>query len=363
MGAIYGIPEPSEQQPIQLLAKLDAAGNQTAFLYIKKVFSDYCIVGFETAEEKRQLSEGSKDVAPPSFQKNKISGYKCLIKKLLNKPLKVAFIGKEWAKEWAAFSTKNASLLDLSSVIPVSTASEADYVLNTEGSIIFIAAPFAPTRPLVVQVFDKNSDTAFNQLLAQLQQISRWEFVKKHDNKTGGKDLLNKITIDKQGNHYTPKDGKIDFKFHYDKIEGTFYSKEEIAVKIINNSTDTLYVVSAWLGERFGIDCTYINENSLASPLEAGKSVSLWGDKTTPITFLPYIKKYNWDKISNILKVYVSDAPFNITLLQQTDLEPPTDLRDELKSVAQRPAEVVDKVEKTAQWAVQNMELVIYTGG
>ncbi len=359
MGAIYGIPEPTDAQPIQLLAKID--DTQTASVYIKKVFSDYCVVGFDEAEEARQMKAGTAGVAPPIFNKNKQEGYKCLIKKLLQKPLKVAYIGKHFAAEWATFSTKNAALLDLSGVISVKSPSEADYVLNTEGGQIFMAKPADKDKPLAEQVSNKDLDAAFSDILSQLTTVSRWEFVKQHENKTGGKDLLGKIKIDivdSKGVVYAPKDGKIDVKFSFSNIKDVFYSKEEIAIKITNTSASTLYIASAWLGERFGIDCTYINQNSIASPLEAGKSVELWGS-TMPLSFLPYIKSFGWSKFSNLLKVYISDAPFNITLLQQLDLDPPTDTRGGAKAVGRPDPVQEDTAEKTAQWAVQTIELVI----
>jgi Caspase domain len=360
MGAIYGIPEPTDKQPIQLLAKIDAT--QTASVYVKKVFSDYCVIGFDEAEEARQMKAGTDGVAPPIFDKNKQEGYKCLIKKLLQKPLKVAYIGTHYAAEWANFSTKNTALLDLSGVISIKSPSEADYVLNTEGGGIFMAKPAATDKPLAEQVFEKDSDKAFSEILTQFATVSRWEFVKQHENKTGGKDLLGKIKIDiadSKGSVYTPQNGKIDIKFNFSKIQGAFYSKEEIEIKITNTSAETLYVVSAWLGERFGIDCTYINQNSIASPLEAGKSVALWGS-TMPLRFLPYIKSFGWSKLINLLKIYVSDAPFNITLLQQLDLDPPLETRSGIKAVG-RPEPVQEEAaaEKTAQWAVQTVEMVI----
>lgn len=364
MGAIYGFPKPSESNPIQILAKIDDAGNQTESVYIKKVFSDYSVIEFEEAEKQRQAADGKDpSIAPPNFKKDKLNGYKCIIKKLLQKPLKVAFVGKNNAADWANFTAKNATLLDLASIIPEKDAKKADYLINTDGGIYFIALPTAPNRPLVEQVTEKDANKAFNEILKQFEAVSRWEFVKKHENKEGGADLLSKLEItvsDSKGTVYDLNNGKVDVKFNFDKYDEGYFSKEEIEIKIMNASPSTLYVAAAWLAERFGIDGTPINQNSLASPLNSGQTVNLWGS-TTPFGFQPYMKDFDWDKFRNYLKIYVSDAPFNITLLQQLDLEVPKKLRsDSMKGAGARPTPVTqDTATKTSEWAVKTVEFVI----
>jgi Caspase domain len=366
MGAIYGIPNPTDDNLISLVAQLDNEGHKTAFVFIRKVFSDYSVVGFDESEETRQKAIGNPNFAPPLFNKKKLNGYKCLIKKLLQKPIKVAYVGSQLSEDWKHFCKNNAALLDLASVIPVSNNNEADYVLNTEGVQIFVAFPTAINRPLIKQIQMNDSTKAFESILSQLEQISRWEFVKTHENKLNGSDLLHSITIDlsiSKGQKMVANQGKVDVNFNFDCNGETYYSTEEINITLTNTSSERLYVAAAWLGERMGIDCTPIAENSVASPIEKDKSINLWGS-AVPFNYQSYIKEFGWDKFSNFLKIYISDAPFNITLLHQLDMDAPTKLRGTEKGAGPKTEPIpvdIDNSQKVAKWAVKTVEFVVHT--
>jgi hypothetical protein len=65
---------------------------------------------------------------------------------------------------------------------------------------------------------------------------------------------------------------------------------------------------------------------------------------------------------SNFFKIYISDAPFNITLLQQLDMDSPTKLRDGEKNPNLYLLPVnIDNSQKVAKWAVKTVEFVILT--
>jgi hypothetical protein len=360
MGAIYGIPEPTAGKMIQLCAKLDAEGNQTAFVYIKKVFSDYSVVGFEESEERRQAQIGKVGIAPPLFDKNKKEGYKCSIKKLLQKPLKVAFVGKEMRQEWQSFCQNNAPMLDLASVIPVNSESNADYVINTDRGLFFIAYPKSIEKPLIEHV-SKNDGRVFEIILGQFEHISRWEFVKSHENKTSKNDLLDKIAIRcsvNNGATLMPKNDIIDIHFHFDKYSEGYYSKEQIGIDIINTSSEPLFIAASWLAERFGIDGNILGQNSIATEILASNTIRLWGE-TMPFVYQNNIKNDNWLQFSNFLKVYVSTKPFDITLLNQAELPPPTNTRG-TKGIGRPNNEAMGDADKIEEWAVKTLEFVVY---
>jgi hypothetical protein len=120
---------------------------------------------------------------------------------------------------------------------------------------------------------------------------------------------------------------------------------------------ERLYVAAAWLGELMGIECTPIAGNSVASPIEKDKFISLWGS-AVPFNYQSYIRDFGWERFSNFLKIYISDAPFNITLLQQLDMDAPTILRGGEKGAGPKAESIpvdMDNAQKIAEWAVKTI--------
>lgn len=314
MGGIYGIPDVNSDAPIEIFVNLDKEGSQTEAVAINKVYSDYSSI--------RILSDKSRLDTEKTYQTS--------ARKFMQKPLKVACLQDRAKTAWQSFCRDNAQQLVATNIEWVDDVSMADYVIYTEGGAYWLALPDKPQLPLAEQVVSISVNGVFELLLKQLAVISRWAFVKEHKNKLYSGSLLNyvELTYEQDATKQTLNDGeKFDMPlkrgFEYYQDADVYWSNDRFTLRVKNtHPTDTIHLAGVWLTELFGVESTVINQNSLSTPLQAGKSTFISVEQAA-ISFKPYLKEFGWEKFDNTIKVFVSTHSFGLTHYQQMALNPP----------------------------------------
>jgi hypothetical protein len=350
-GTIYGM-----YKGATVFVILPHKNNEVEAAVVKEVFHDCSVLTFSIEDVP---AEQEKPDAEKRIRRTD-TNYKASVGKFMQKELKVACVSASLSATWINFCKKNTILLENASIKAVSNSADADYVVNTEGSKLFIAQPNAAARPLVEMIDDTGLGASFDKLIAQLTAASRWEFVKTQTSEADNASLLDNIAI-----NFTWK-GKTDnlmkttqvtcpiTNYQTQKYEQLNYC-EQMRIQIVNNHpTDTLYISGIWLSELFGIDPTILKGMSTALAIEPTKSVNVY-DETFNLIFGDNIFKDKWDKFSNYLKVYVSTSPFELTQFQQMDLEHP---RKEVKRIDEDirlSSKNTPPFPKLPQWAVKTV--------
>ena len=308
MGSIYGITKGAK-----VFVNLPNNKGQEGGV-VGDVFQDYSVLTFdiEGFEDKKGIADKDRRIL-------RTQSYKCNVGKFMQKEIKVACVSKTATAAWTQYTKSKVDLLANALIKPVDAAAKPDFVLNTEGSLLFFADPKTPTRPLVRMIDFKNPDDAFGTLVEQLVYVTRWHFVKTQS--TADNSLFDNLQVTFE------HDGKVDDLKNADKaafkiasyntreVGELHVSGSKVTIAITNkHPTNTQYVAGIFLSEFFGIDTTAINQNSLAMPLEPGKTFYVYGGAFR-FSFRDNVLVDKWDKLSNILKVYTSTNPFDLTQL------------------------------------------------
>ena len=358
MGDIYGITQGAE-----VFVTLPHKNNQTEAAVVEQVFQDYSVLSFDIEKFEAKLKPEDKRV-------RRTDSYKCSVGKFIQKEIKVACASKTAAAAWTEYAKSRAEMLENARIKPVDITEKPDYVLNTEGGYLFIADPKYSTRALVKVADFSIPNKAFDTVTTQLKQATRWDFVKSQKSNPDADSLFDsiKISFDHEGKSddikKTPKIvGRIR-KYKTNEVNELYTWDEPLSIKITNNHpTDSVYISGMWLSEFFGVDCTILNQNSIAAPLDAGKTVYVYA-KSFRLSFRDHIFQDRWDKFYNYLKIYVSNSPFEITQFQQADLESPSKKPLRGEEIEKRGAiPIPEETHSSPQWAVKTIEIELDTSG
>ena len=358
MGSIYGI-----YKGATVFVTLPHKNNEVEAATVQEVFHDCSVLSFD-------IENVAAEQAKPDAEKRirRTDNYKASTARFIQAPLKIACISPALRLKWANFCKKYPVTLENASLKVVSNAADADYVLNTEGSKIFIADPNYPARPMVKMLEDDGkTDAAFEGILKQLTAVSRWTFVKNQKNAPESDDLLKNlsITLTRAGKtiDLQASDAPTSFpvtKYQWVDEQRLNFDTTDMTIEITNNHpTDTLYIAGIWLSEAFGIECSILKGNSVATPLDKDESAYLYdetGVKTFNLGFGSHVFADKWDKIPNFIKIYVSTLPFDITQFGQMALTYPR--QETMRSTdVDRAVGRLNITPKMPRWAVKTIAL------
>ncbi len=353
MGSIYGI-----YKGATVFVTLPHKNNQVEAATVEHVYHDCSVLIFDIEDIE------SKKKTPIPDEKKRIrrsDNYKAATGKFMQQTLKIACAAPKIASNWDKYTKMNAAVLENAALKAVSSLAEADYVLNTEGSKIFIARPDAPARPLVELLDGAGTDAAFEKITQQLADASRWEFIKNQKSEAAADPLLDYLSFNFTFKGTTSDLRKVEKiscpmgKFRYNPSFELNLWDESLSVQIVNNHpTDTLYISGIWLSEVFGIETKIFQKSPIAKPLAPSKSINVF-NTTFNLYFGNYIFDDKWDKFNNYLKIYVSTLPFEITQLHQLDGQHPR-----RKMRGEETERLVMESEETMptmpQWAVKTVK-------
>ncbi len=276
------------------------------------------------------------------------------------KRIRVFCAEESLAQAWKRLLNYEDNQRKLIDIQQVDSLQAANYVLNTEGSQFFIAAPNAPARPLVEMIGNNDFDRSTQLVFEQLNAINRWESIRLQRSEGELDRLLDYLTIklnylDKTTNLMLLDKITCPIKtYEAFKGEGN-YGNDPVSIEIVNNHpTDTLYVAGAWLSELFGVDNAIINKTPRAVPIEPNQKVNVY-DETFNFMFKDNVFSDKWDKFSNYFKVFVARNPFDVADYQQQDLDYP---RQEAtrKSTPQKGIQDVKEAVVEAPLAIKTVE-------
>jgi hypothetical protein len=362
MGAIYGVTKDAT-----VFVRLPHKNNEVEAALVKEVFHDCSVLSFDIESAPGEAEKLEKD---RRIRRN--DHYKADVGSFMQQELKLACADTKLAAKWDAFCQKRAASLEKAKIKKASSPAQADYVLNTEGGQLFIARPNAAARPLVKMIEEAGSEKSFEQMLEQMAAISKWEFVRQQKSPAGSENLLKHISVSfTQAANTESLDAKDkvtrkvkDYTW-YDEADANFWN-DTLSIKVVNNHpTQTLYLAGIWLSELFGLDCTVVKEQAIAMPIEPNKSVFIY-DEVFNLTFKKNVLIDKWDKIENYLKVYVASSPFDITQLQQADLEYPRkeNLRSSREEEKSRGAiRLPQPAQSMPAWAVKTITFELDVAG
>jgi hypothetical protein len=354
IGSIYGI-----YKGATVFVTLPHKNNEVEAAIVQDVYPECSVLTFkiEGIEWNKNIPDGGKRI-------RRTDTYKADVGKFIQKDIKIACIDPKLATAWAAFCKKRAASLGNSSIKLTENTAAADYVLNTEGGYLFIARPNYPARPLVKMLPNAGSDASFDSVVEQLAAVSRWEFVRTQKSVPEAQSLFDNLSINFT---YTGQEEKLDtvdkktcavtHATQDGEDTDLYWIDENFAITIVNNHpTDTLYIAAIWLSEVFGMDSTAFMKSPMPVPLEPTKSGYIY-DPQFQLALQPHIFADKWDKLSNFLKIYVSKQPFEITQLNQADMESPhrkMPVQEQTKDRFTRPASSLALT--VPQWAVKTIE-------
>ena len=176
------------------------------------------------------------------------------------------------------------------------------------------------TQPIVAEQPADSLDTV--RLVAETTQVGRWLALSRLDNPGTGIAATD-VTLEllaTDGTALPTTDGGIVVEY------GATGQQPRVQVRIRNNSKQRLFVALLDLSELFGVSVANVEGNGLLDPASnsaTGETFAIADDGTHDL----YLEVPNGQtRVTDVLKLLVSTAPFDPHAWSMSDLEPPTTL-------------------------------------
>jgi pimeloyl-ACP methyl ester carboxylesterase len=300
-GAVHGIPQPN--------------GDETTLL---------ALFPFDTPlEQLRQLSEaiGEAQVIEvmPQLSQVKISGienlvpettFKAVITSLPLPPKGFLLEGEETGIELARTTLQKSPSLYIREV---SSAEQAEFKLLAREGQYTITRP-ADDRPLVAQIQGYTDATAL-QAIQRLEHLARWTNIAELSSPATSRirpDAVQMI-IDREGQEL--QDLQIRLEYQQQK-------QPSFKLKLKNTSQEALYCALLDLTDSYAVSAGLLDGGGVW--LQPGEEAWALGGQPIYPTVPEKLWKQGITEIKDILKLIVSTAEFDATLLEQDELDLPT---------------------------------------
>jgi pimeloyl-ACP methyl ester carboxylesterase len=300
-GAVHGIPQPS--------------GEETTLL---------ALFPFDTPlEQLRQLSQaiGEAQVIEvmPQLSQVRISGienlapemtFKAVITSLPLPPKGVLLEGEETAIELARTTLQKFPSLYIREV---SSPEQAEFKLLARNEQYIITRP-ADDRPLVAQIQGYTTATAL-QAIQRLEHLTRWTNIAELSSPATSRiqpDAVQMI-IDREGQEL--QDLQIRLEYQQKK-------QPSFKLKLKNTSNEALYCALLDLTDSYAVSAGLLDGGGIW--LEPGDEAWALGGQPIYPTVPEKLWKQGITEIKDILKLIVSTAEFDATLLEQEELDLPS---------------------------------------
>lgn len=203
---------------------------------------------------------------------------------------------------------------------------EADYVVRVGDDRYLITRPGDPERPLVQAVFHYTDESAAR-VMTYLHHIAKYEFVRNLHNPNTF--LFSDHPVQIQIFKVMP-DGKLEelnvtndeVLIHYlRKSNGSWGGS--IRIKLTNRFDSRLYCSLLLLTINFQVFPKMLS--ALTVGLDPGESVWAFDGRNIDLGCPEQVLAYNWPDSADYLKLIVNTRDFDVTLLEQGPLPPPTE--------------------------------------
>ncbi|MPR34375.1 caspase family protein [Salmonirosea aquatica] len=246
-------------------------------------------------------------------------------------------------------------------------AKPADYTLHIRSGEMYLTRPGDPYRPLIrpIQYVQDEGTKDTTSVLANLQHVSRWHFIKNLKNEDKPSDFpvqpltveLSRIQADGTS---TPINLANDTaELDYEKVGNDW--KGTIQIKVTNATAQDLYFCAAYLSKEFQCFLDFLPQR--VQLLEAGKSLFLGpnGKDRINLKLGTVEREYNWPQTEEALKFIISTKEFVAEALTLEELPKPLtsgDRRKDLKDRTRGFDTEEDKPLEFSGWGTQTLNLV-----
>ncbi len=305
-GAVHGIAAPQHNETTQLaLFRLDTP-----------------------SEQLRQLSAaaGTAQVLEvmPHLSKVKISGvdnlqkektFKAVVTSLPLPPKKVCIAGEQTGVQLARTALQQKSSLYLQEV---SQSDEAQFQLLARHGQYLIARP-VDDRPLVASLEDYTEATAI-QAIERLEHITRWENIAELASPATSRIPADAVQmfIYQNGRELQDTDIRLEYVRENDK-----WRQPTFQIKLSNTSKEPLYCALLDLTDRYAVSASLFATGGIW--LQPGEEAwALEGQEIYATVDRELWERQGITEVKDILKLIVSTAEFDATLLEQEELDLPS---------------------------------------
>ncbi|GAB3929599.1 caspase family protein [Larkinella terrae] len=240
----------------------------------------------------------------------------------------------------------------------------ADYTLHVRAGEVYLTFPDDPYRPLVRPIPFVTSDNN-RAVLAMLQHVSRWHFIKTLQNPIIPDGFpeqalaikVKRLLADGTTQKITTSDSVA--KLEYEQVDEVW--KGTIQIEITNTTAQDLYVCAAYLSKEFQCYLKFIPQR--VKLLEAGQSIFLGlnGKDRINMNLGKVEQEYNWPETHEALKFIISTTEFDAEALTLEELPPPLTTDEIGKSLEPERARGLDTDEEPVEfsgWITQTLHLV-----
>lgn len=302
LGAMHGISRQAKTVKIQ-----SADGNQTFEAEIDAVEADHTIL--------RMADPGMvEQITPEGMYRGFVEGF-------LSSPIQV-YIAPEAEAPAEKLSAAGPN------VHRAAGEHDADYAVYVRDKHYTITLPHDPERPLVRQT-KVDGEHAAQTVALYLRHISQYEFVKNLHNPNSylfkGHPVrveVNKVEPDGSTTELDLSKDEIDIGFEKD---GQGNWSGAFRMKLTNQHSSKLYVSLLYLSEDFMVYPKMLEELTIG--LEPGESVWAYEGDDVPLALPDHVIRFNWPESFTYFKIIAGTQDFDVTLLEQGALPPPTQTR------------------------------------
>ena len=305
-GAVHGIPQPTANETTELtLFPLMASPQELRQLSITMGTA----VVQEVMPHLSKISISSTDNLPLD------TTYKAIVTSLPLPPKEVVIIGEEVGVKLARTTLKNQSSLYIREV---SNPDNAEFQLVARNGQYLITRP-ADDRPLVAPLQGYTTATA-TQVIARLEHITRWTNIAELSSSPSSGIPADgiQISIYQDRQELQGTDLRLEYLQHNGNLQQPTFK-----IKLKNNSNQALYCSLLDLTDRYAVSAELFPTGGIW--LQPGEEA--WALNGQPI--YSTVERNLWQnqgitEVKDILKLIVSTAEFDATLLEQAELDLPS---------------------------------------
>ncbi|MDB9511652.1 caspase family protein [Kamptonema animale CS-326] len=309
-GAVHGIaPVAGEETTRLALFAMDS--NPEDLRQISNSFAEA-----DVTEVLPQVSKISCTTVDNSLDVEKT--FKAVVTSLPMPPLGVCIEGEEAGVKLAREALQQAGPEGQASMYvgEVETAIQAEFRLIARNGEYIIARP-TDDRPLVAQISGYNQGNA-NLAIARLEHIARWTNIAELSSPASSR-------IDPDAVEVKIYQGEVEIEAQQIRLEYKYengkWQQPTIRIKLINRSDEPLYCALLDLTETYAILTGFFASGGVW--LQPGECVFVLGGNPIYATVPKELWEQGVTEFKDVLKLIVSTAEFDATLLEQERLDAP----------------------------------------
>ncbi|QDL11787.1 caspase family protein [Brasilonema octagenarum UFV-E1] len=309
-GAVHGIPQPVDETTLLALFPFESSAEQLRQL--SGAIAQAKVLQVLPQVSKIQIS-GIENLNPDTT-------FKAVVTSLPLPPKGVLITGEEAGVQLARTALLQAGPQSQPSLYirEVTTLEETEFQLVARDGKYFITRP-ADDRLLVAQIQDYTTATAL-QVIQRLEHIARWTNIVELSSPASSRIRPNAVQMVIEQNGQELQDVQLRLEY---RQENNKWNPPSLRIKLKNTTHEPLYCSVLDLTDRYAVSADLFDGGGLW--LQPGQEAWALGGDSISAT-VP--EKLWWEQgiteVKDILKLIVSTAEFDATLLEQSELDLPS---------------------------------------